>query len=56
MTEIETLTAEIARLKAIMLDEDLIWDAISDSLDADWSTKDGARAVVAAFKKEIDGE
>ena len=53
---IEALVAEIARLKAIMLDEDLIWDAISDSLDMDWTPKCGARAVAAAFQKEIDGE
>lgn len=31
---------------------DLISDAISDSMDMDWSSRDGARAVVAALIKE----
>ncbi len=53
---IEALVAENASLKAIMLDEDLIRDAIADSLDMDWSARDGARAVVRRLRKEIDGE
>ncbi len=51
---IEALVAEIARLKAIMLDEDLIWDAILNSADMDWTAKDGARAVVRQFQREIN--
>jgi hypothetical protein len=56
MTRVEELTAEIARLKAIMLDEDLIWDAILNSMDMDWSATDGARAVVRRLRKEIGDE
>lgn len=48
--------AEIARLKAIMLDEDLVWNAIHDCMDYDWSSRDAARAVVRVFQKEIGGE
>lgn len=51
---IEALVAENVSLKAIMLDEDLIRDAIADSLDMDWSARDGARAAVAAFRHEIN--
>ena len=32
--------------------EDEISDAISDSIDMDWSSRDGARAVVALLNKE----
>lgn len=32
--------------------EDLIADAISDSLEMDWTSRDGARAVVAALYAE----
>lgn len=32
--------------------EDEISDAISDSIDMDWSARDGARAVVALLNKE----
>jgi hypothetical protein len=53
---IEALVAENASLKAIMLDEDLVWNAIYDCMDYDWSSRDAARAVVRAFQKEIDGE
>jgi hypothetical protein len=31
--------------------EDLIADAISDSLEMDWTSRDGARAVVAALRE-----
>lgn len=32
--------------------EDLIADAIMDSLDVDWGSRDGARAVVRALERE----
>jgi len=31
--------------------EDAIADAISDSMDMDWTSRDGARAVVECLKK-----
>ena len=31
--------------------EDEIWDAINDSIDMDWSSRDGAKAVVALLNK-----
>lgn len=51
---VRELLSEIARLKAIMLDEDLILDALLDSMDVDWTLTDGARAVAAAFRREIN--
>ena len=53
-TERDAAKSEIARLKAIMLDEDVIWDAISDSIDIDWTPMVGARAVVTALRREIN--
>lgn len=49
---IEALVAENARLRAIMLDEDLILNALLDR-ECDWTMVDSVRSVVAAFQREI---
>ena len=46
----------IAALKVAKLvrDEDWLAERITDSLDVDWSPRDGARAIIAALPKETD--
>lgn len=50
---IDEQAATIARLTALMMDVDGISDAISESFDVDWSSRDGARHVVGYFETEI---
>ena len=50
---IAALEAEVARLTSLMLDEDGISDAIEESFDVEWSSRDGARHVVGWFEVEL---
>jgi len=52
-TRIEALTAEITRLKAIMLDEDVVLNVLLER-EQDWTLTDCARAVTAALRREIN--
>lgn len=55
-TDRETIAAMRKALEASRIDRDdltdIISDAISDSLDMDWTSTDGARSVVKALVKE----
>ena len=50
---IAVLEAEVVRLTSLMLDEDGISDAIEESFDVEWSSRDGARHVVGWFEVEL---
>lgn len=50
---IDAQAATIARLTALMMDVDGISDAIGESFDVDWSSRDGAHHVVGYFETEI---
>lgn len=55
-TDRQTIANLMKALEAARVDRDdltdIISDAISDSLDMDWTSTDGARAVVKALVKE----
>ena len=52
---IELLPTIIAALEVAKLvrDEDWLAERISDSLDVDWTPRDGARTIIAALGEEV---